>query len=176
MPNTKKIFTVQNLAEKFKQAKGLILTDYTGLNVGQINKLRGEIKKAGGEFEVVKNNLLRLAIQNSQAPNANLQLEGPTAALWLYEEDPSPLKILDNFIKNSELPKIKFGFWRGEQIGVERIKELASLPSISELQTRLVSLLQSPPLRLVRALNFNMTKLVLVLKSASEAKKGGGEN
>ncbi len=173
MPTTKKIFTVQNLAEKFKQAKGLILTDYSGLKVSQINELRNEIKKAGGEFEVVKNTLLALAVEKSlpRVPLSGI-LRGPTAALWLYQEDFSPLKALDNFIKRSELPKIKFGFWQGEEISLERIKELANLPGLSELQTRLVSLLQSPSSRLVWALNSNLAKLVFILKT----KAGGGEN
>jgi len=173
MPTTKKIFAVQNLAEKFKQAKGVILADYSGLNVSQMNELRREIKKAGGEFEVVKNSLFLLATK-TDLPLVSLSgiLRGPTVALWLYQEDFSPLKALDNFIKRSELPKIKFGFWQGEEISLERISQLANLPGLSELQTRLVSLLQSPSSRLVWALNSNLAKLVFILK----AKAGGGEN
>jgi len=173
MANTKKIFTVQNLAEKFKQAKGLILSDYSGLNVDQINKLRGEIKKAGGEFEVVKNNLLRLAAKNSQLFSiSNFQLEGPTAALWLYNQDFSPLKVLDNFIRQTELPKIKFGFWEGEEIAQERISELANLPGKEQLRAKLVGLFQSPLSQFLRVLNFNTAKLIFILKTKAE----GGEN
>ena len=170
MPNTKKIFTVQNLAEKFKQAKGLILTDYSGLKVNQINELRNKIKKAGGEFEVVKNTLLRLAAENSQLSISNFQ-EGPTAALWLYSQDLSPLKILDNFIKQTELPKIKFGFWEGEEINAEKIAELASLPGIDQLRGQLLVFLQSPTFRLANALSWNLKKLILVLKARGGEKE-----
>jgi len=163
MPNTKKVFTVQNLAEKFKQAKGVIFADYSGLKVDQINKLRGEIKKTGGELEVVKNNLLRLAAKNSQLATDNWQLTGPTAALWIYNEDFSPLKVLDNFIKQETLPKIKFGFWEGEEIGAERIIELANLPGIEQLRGQLLAFLTSPTLRLANALSWNLKKLILVL-------------
>jgi len=169
MPNTKKIFTVQNLAEKFRQAKGLILTDYSGLKVNQINKLREEIKKAGGEFEVVKNNLLRLAAESSQ-PSSNFQLKGPTAALWLYTQDFSPLRILDNFIKQTKLPKIKFGFWEREEINEKKITELANLPGIDQLRGQFLAFLQSPTFRLTNALSWNLKKLILVLKAK------GGEN
>jgi len=172
MPNTKKIFTVQNLAEKLKQAKGLILTDYSGLNVSQINNLRKEIKKAGGEFEVVKNNLIRLAAQNSQLATNDWQLTGPTAALWIYNQDLSPLKILDNFIKQTELPKIKFGFWEGEVLEKEKISQLANLPGIDHLRAQLLASLQSPTFRLANALSWNLKKLILVLK----AKGGEKEN
>jgi len=170
MPNTKKIFTVQNLAEKIKQAKGIVLTDYSGLNVSQINDLRKEIKKAGGEFEVVKNNLIRLAAQNSQSPTDDWQLTGPTAALWIYNQDLSPLKILNNFIKQNELPKIKFGFWEGEKISEEKINQLANLPGMDQLRAQLLASLQSPTFRLANTLSWNLKKLILVLKAK------GGEN
>lgn len=165
MAKTKKIFTVQNLAEKFKQAKGVVLTDYSGLNVSQINDLRKEIKKAGGEFEVVKNTLICLAAESSKFQAPSSKLTGPTAALWIYSEDFSPLKILDNFIRQNELPKIKFGFWEGEEIGKERISELANLPGIDQLRGQLLAFLQSPTSRLANALSWNLKKLTLVLKA-----------
>jgi len=170
MPNTKKIFTVQNLAEKFNQAKGLVLADYSGLNVEQISKLRGEIKKAGGEFEVVKNNLLRLAAENSRLKKKP-EVIGPTAVLWLYSEDLSPLKVLNNFLRQTELPKIKFGFWEGEEIDREKINELASLPGIDQLRSQLLASLQSPAARLVNALGWNLKKLILVLKARGGEKE-----
>lgn len=172
MPTTKKIFTVQNLAEKFKQAKALILADYSGLNVSQINELRNKIKKAGGEFEVVKNTLLRLAAKTglSRVSDEVESLRGPTAALWLYSEDLSPLKTLSSFIAQNELPKIKLGFWQGEEITPEKIEQLANLPEIPELQAKLVSILQSPTCALVNVLQANLGKLILVLKAK------GGEN
>lgn len=183
MPTSRKIFTVQNLAEKFKQAKALVLTDYSGLKVGQINELRKEVKKAGGEFEIVKNRLLGLAMKESKFSGLDPELEliGPTAAMWVYQDDFSLLKILDNFVKKTELPKIsgacssriKFGFWDGKMISIERIKELASLPGMSELKNRLVGTLQSPIYGLTRDLKWNIQKLVLVLKVI---KPKGGES
>lgn len=165
MPTSKKIFTVQNLTEKFKESKGLVLADYCGLDVGQMNELRRAIKKAGGEFEVVKNTLLRLASENYQLPITNCQLQGPTAALWVYEEDTAPLKALDQFIAKASLPKIKSAFWNGELISIERVRELANLPSLNELKAKLVGTLQSPTHGLINALEWNMQKIVLVLNA-----------
>lgn len=179
MPNQKKIFTVQNLAEKFKQAKAFVLADYQGLNAAQINELRTEVKKTGGEFEVIKNTLFCLAAKNSQFPISNFQLEGPTAALWVYKEDLSPLKSLHNFINKNALPRIKLGFWEGKPISIERIKKLANLPTRSELEAKLVGLVQSPTFGLTTALNWNLKKLLFTIKavadSTSPAAKGGGE-
>jgi large subunit ribosomal protein L10 len=165
MPNTKKIFIVQNLTEKFNQARGLIFTDYSGLEVPQINDLRKNIKKAGGEFEVVKNNLIRLAAQNCRLSTNDWQLTGPTAILWIYNQNLSPIKILNNFIKQNELPKIKFGFWEGEKIDEKRINELANLPGVDQLRGQLLAFLTSPTFRLTNALSWNLKKLILVLKA-----------
>jgi len=181
MPTQRKIFTVQNLAEKLKQAKAFVLTDYSGLDVAQINELRREVKKSGGEFEVVKNTLLRLAAKTGLPRIRQLtDLRGPTAALWLYSEDLTPLKALSNFIQKTELPKIsgacsfriKLGFWQEEMISPERIKELMTLPSLTELQAKLINTLKSPTFGLVNSLNWNIQKLVFILK----AKGGEKEN
>lgn len=168
MPTQRKIFTVQNLAEKFKQAKALVLADYQGLSVTQINELQSEVKKVGGEFEVIKNTLLHLAAKENKHPVSEIQLEGPLAALWVYSDDPAPLKTIDSFIKKTDRPKIKFGFWEDKPISIEQIKELASLPTRTELKTKLVSTVQSPIFGLVNALNWNLKKLLLTIKAAAE--------
>jgi len=167
----RKIFTVENLVAKLKQAKSLILTDYQGLDVAQMTELRREVKQAGGEFEVVKNTLLQLAAKEANFQLSDSALTGPTAALWIYQEDPAPLKVLESFIKKTELPKIKFGFWNGQLLSSEKIKELAALPGLAELRAKLVGRLQSPPFGLVNALSWNLKKLVFILRA-----KGGEEN
>lgn len=163
MPNQKKIFTVANLAEKIKQAKGLILTDYAGLNVDQLGQLRVNIKQAGGEYEVVKNRLLQLAAKGSTISLA--PLSGPTAALWIYKTDPAPLKALDQFIQETTLPKIKWGFWDGQELSEEKIQTLARLPGLAELRQKLIGNLLLPLAGLTNALNWNIKKLILVLKN-----------
>jgi len=170
MANTKKILTVQNLTEKFNQTKGLILTDYSGLKVDQINKLRKEIKNSGGEFEVIKNTLFLLAAKKSNFLQGDFTLEGPTAVLWLYNQDFSPLKTLKNFIKQTELPKIKFGFWDKQEIDEQKINELASLPGIDQLRRQLLASFLSPNLKLVNVLSGNLKKLILILAALKDKK------
>ena len=170
MKKSQKIFTVDNLSEKLKQAKSLIFADYSGLKVGEINKLRQENKKAGGEFEVIKNTLLTKASQGHEWQIESEQLKGPTVALWIYNDDISPLKILDKFIKKNELPKIKFGFWNKEMMNEEKIIQLANLPSIEELRAKFIGSLKSPLYQLTTNLNSNVLKLLYLLKAK------GGEN
>ena len=170
MKKSQKFFTVDNLKEKLKATKALILTDYSGLKVEQINQLRQDIKKSGGEFEVVKNTLLNKASATSEFKIEKGKLKGNTAALWLYSEDLAPLKALDTFIKKNELPKFKFGFWNKGLLEAEKIKELASLPGLEELRAKLVGFLKSPLSGLTYNLKGNLFKLVYLLKAK------GGEN
>lgn len=171
MPTSKKIFTVQNLAQKLKDAKALVLADYRGLSVSQMVDLRTEIKKAGGEFEVVKNRLLGKAAKEAKVKISDEALIGPTAALWVWEDETGPLKALHEFALKTGLPKIKFGIFAGKITPLERIKQLASLPTMEELKRRLIGTLKSPTSGLTNALNWNVKKLIYILKA-----KGGEQN
>lgn len=176
MVKSDKVYTVQNLIEKLKQAKAVVLADYHGLNVSQLAELRQKVKNVGGEFEVVKNTLLNRAAEETKIKIEPEVLQGPTVALWAYEDQIAPLKALMDFIKVNDLPKIKFGLLNQVATPIERIKELASLPSREELRAKLVSTLQSPIYGLDNVLNWNVKKLILVLKAAStklSAAKGG---
>lgn len=167
MPKPDKIYTVQNLVEKLKQAKAVVLADYHGLNVSQLAKLRQEVKKAGGEFEVVKNTLLNRAAEETKIKIDPEVLRGPTAVLWAYKDQIAPMKALMNFVKVNNLPKIKFGLLERAATSIERIKQLASLPTKKELKAKLVGTLQSPIYGLNNALSWNIKKLILGLKTLS---------
>jgi large subunit ribosomal protein L10 len=74
MPNQKKIFAVDNLAAKIKDAKAVIFTDYRGLNVAQMQKLRQAVRKVGGKLEVAKNTLLKIALEKNTSKILNFNL------------------------------------------------------------------------------------------------------
>lgn len=168
--NQRKIFTVENLTQKLKDAKSLFLADYRGLTVAQITELRDKVKESGGELEVVKNTLLKRAAQQAQVAINDQVLTGPTIVLWVYEDEIQPLKTLDKFSQTTELPKIKFGIFNGQPISLEQIKELAKIISPEQLMAKLVGVLQSPIYGLVNSLEGNLRKLVFVLKTISSAK------
>ena len=170
MPAQKKIFTVQELVEKINDAKALYLTDYRGLNVDQMTDLRRAVKKAGGELEVAKNRLFKIALQNSVIKSM-IDLTGPTAILWANEDEISPLKALVKFAQENELPELKIGFFNREILAAAKIKELAKIPSRSQLEAKLVSLLSGPIRGLTVTLNWNLQKLVFALKEISNQKE-----
>jgi large subunit ribosomal protein L10 len=172
MTNQRKIFTVQNLTEKLKDAKSLILTDYRGLTVDQISELREKVKESGGELEVVKNTLLARAATEAKVKFEENSLAGPTAVIWAWDDEIAPIKAVYSFSKEAGLPEIKSGLFGNEVILPDKIKELARLPGLEGLRAKLVGTLSSPTYGLVNSLNWNLKKLVYILKARQESKGG----
>lgn len=173
MPNQKKIETLQKLTEKLAKAKTFVLTDYRGLTHQQMEKLRKGVKKAGGDFIVAKNTLLKLAVEKTnlpQGPELESQLFGPIAILVSYQDEIAPLKEVARFIKQFQLPALKIGLLSGKIIEAKELIAIANLPGREVLLERLVGQLNSPLYRLHYALTWNLRKLVLTLKAVENTK------
>lgn len=174
MKKQEKIFATQNLTQKIKEAKGVILADYRGLKANQANTLRSQIKKVGAEVQVVKNTLLLRALTEAGLlPEAKgkdqvLKLEGPTMALLANEDEITALKAFLLFGKNADVLTLKAGFIEGKILGQEEVSRFASLPNKTELRIKLVGLLTQPTQRLTYDLGFNLQKLVVILKKISK--------
>ena len=166
MPSQKNIQLLEKLKGNLGKAKSVVLADYKGLNVSQMTELRRKIKEAGGEFKVIKNTLLKLGFKNSsynlQLTTYNL-LTGPTAILFSYNDKVAPIKALYEFFEKNSLPKIKIGFLEKELLEEKKVIELAKLPSIDQLQTKLVGILNSPIYGLVYVLKGNLQKIATLL-------------
>lgn len=172
MPNDHKVQIVKNLKEKLARAKGFVLTDYQGLGVPEVEELRRNLSKLKVDFQVVKNTLLKLALENSnyQLPPADYELTGPTAVLLSYDEEMRPLKALSKFSGEHQAFKIKGGFFEGIWMGAEKLLEIARLPSREELRGKLAGMLQSPIVRLARVGKGNQISLVRALQAKSQRK------
>ncbi len=172
MVNQDKQYTVENLTQKINSTKALYLTDYRGLGVNQMVELRRAVKNAGGELQVIKNRLLMLALKGStNYHEIEIELTGPTAALWAIEDEISPLKAFVQYAKTSGIPQLKVGFLDQKMLSNTEVEHLSQVPGINELKNTLVSILAGPLYGLVRSLNWNQTRLVYALKSISDSKK-----
>lgn len=168
MPAQKKIEKVADLSDKLNRSKSVVLTDYRGLTVSQLDDLRKKVEAAGAEFEVTKNTLLSRSLGEKEVPAE--ALEGPTATLFAYQDEVAPLKALSDFIKANSLPVIKVGFLGKELLDAVRVSELAKLPSREVLLGKLVGSLKGSQYGLVNALSGNMRKLVYALGSVAKSK------
>ncbi len=171
MPNQKKISILANIQEKITSAKCVVLANYQGLKVSQIQDLKKNIKSAEGEFTVVKNTLLNLALKNLgfDLPK-DVQFKEPTAMLLSFKDEVSPLKKLAEFAKTLSLPTIKFGFLDKNYLSKAEVEKLSQIPPREILYAKLVSSANSPVYGFVYVLKGNLQKLVTVLNNYQKTK------
>lgn len=158
-----KIQIVATLKEKLTKAASLVLADYHGLSVSQMQELKKILKPLGAEFTVAKNSLLTLAAKQADRQVPGEILTGPTAVLFSYKDGLEPIKKLVDFIKQYQLPKIKIGFLEGKLLSAEEVVEIAKIPSREELHAKLAGTLNYPIYGLVGTLNANLRNLVFTL-------------
>ena len=132
---------IAELKEKFEKSKLVILTDYRGINVEDITKIRADLRKANCEYKVAKNTTLKFAAKEANLEGITDLLEGPTAITFSYEDYVEPAKVLYNYAKDSEFYKIKGGVMDGKVISVDEVLKLAKLPSREMLLTQLATVL-----------------------------------
>ena len=170
MPNSKNIEQVKELSDSFSRAKAVYFTEYHGLNVGDLTKLRSEFFKADVEYKVAKNTLIKLAAEENKISGLEELLKGSTALAIAYDEPVSPAKVIKNFNKENDLPSVKGILFEGQFLPGEEFKKLANLPSKEESLSILVTMLRSPMQKLASTLNTPMQSLAGVLNNLKEKK------
>ncbi len=128
---------VSKLAAKMKDAKLVLLTDYRGITVEDVTSLRNNLRDAKSEYKVIKNNIIRRALDTNGENGLDSVLEGPTAVVIADEDYLAPLKAIYNFSKDNEYYKIKGGIVEGKVLTTEELITLAKLPSRQELLSML---------------------------------------
>ncbi len=128
---------VSKLAEKMKEAKLVLLTDYRGINVEDVTSLRNELRNAKAEYKVIKNNITKRALAECGITGLDEVLEGPTAVIMTNEDYLEPTKAIYKFSKDNEFYKIKGGVVEGKVLTTEEIITLAKLPSRQDLLSML---------------------------------------
>ncbi len=128
---------VKALAEKIKEAKLVLLTDYRGINVSDDTKLRTEVRNANAEYKIIRNNIVKRALNANGENGLDSLLEGPTAVIMSNEDYLEPSKVIYNFTKGNDFYKIKGGIIDGKVMTAEEIITLAKLPSRETLLSML---------------------------------------
>ena len=128
---------VTKLAETIKNAKLVLLTDYRGINVSDVTELRANLRNLGADYKVIKNNITKRALKESNIEGLDDKLEGPTAVIMTSEDYLEPTKVIYKFTKDNEFYKIKGGVVDGKVMTAEEIITLAKLPSRQDLLSML---------------------------------------
>ena len=147
---------VSDIVKKFQDAQSVIIVNYSGLTVEQVTGLRAQFRANGVEYCVLKNTLVRRALQELNIEGLDEVLNGPSAFAFGMNDPVSPAKILSDFIaKNSknEVISIKAGLLGTEVMSMDQIKSLAETPSREVLLARFIGSLQSSIAGFVRVLD-----------------------
>jgi large subunit ribosomal protein L10 len=162
---------VADLHDRLEKAQGTFLVEYKGLDVETTNKLRGELRKVGTEFQVVKNRLLKLASRETDTALIEDQMTGPSAIALTYEDLVAPAKVLVDFAKDHKRLKIKSGQISGKAVDMEAVKRLAELPGREVLLAQTLAAMQAVPASFVRLLNGIPVQLMNVLRAIEQQKE-----
>ncbi len=159
---------VSSYADWVQRSRAVILTEYKGVTMKQLDDLRAKIRESGGEFHIVKNTLGKLAFENAGLPVPEELLEGSTAIGFAFEDAPSLAKALSEFSRTNEFIKIKGGFLGQDRIRAEDVRALADLPPLPVMRATLLGVISAPASKLVRTLAEPGRSVASVLRAFSE--------
>ena len=166
-----KVAVIDEIKEKVSSAKSVILTDYMGLNVAEVTKLRAELRNNNVEYKVYKNTLASRAVKELNIEGLDESLKGPTAIAFSFDDPVAPAKVLMDFAKDNEKLQVKAGIVEGKVVTVDDIEALSKLPSREELLSMLLRTMQGPITGFVNVLAGNMRNMVNVLNAIKEQKE-----
>jgi large subunit ribosomal protein L10 len=151
-----------------EQSKGVILAEYKGLSMKEIDELRAKVREAGGEFHIVKNTLGKLAFKQQGLPLPESYFEGSTAVSFAFEDAPSMAKAIAEYARSSDSLKVKGGYLGKMPISAAEVTSLAEMPPLPVMRARLMGTLLAPASQLARVLSEPGRRVASVLKAYSE--------
>lgn len=168
MSREKKEQIVADLTEKLSRSKALIMTDYRGLGAAEMSGLRNKLRETETGFHVVKNSLVKRAMEQAGLPWEQSLFDGPTAIGFCYEDVPGSAKVLIDFGSERKTPiSIRGGMLGEGLLDAAQISDLASLPSGEVLIAQVVARISGPLVGLVNVLNAPLQNLAYVLQARS---------
>ena len=169
---------IEYLKDRFARATSAVLVDFAGLSVSQATDLRNQFRKAGVDYKVVKNTLVKIALKGNPLADAlKAQLKGQTGIAFSFEEPSVAAKVLRDFRKveaNAAKLQVKCGVLENAVMAGNRVEtELASLPGKDEVRAMLLAQLLAPMQKLVMQLNAPAQNLNFALDARRRQLEGG---
>lgn len=159
---------VEEIKEKISKAQSVVLVDYRGLTVEQLTELRSNYRKAGVEYKVYKNTMMRFAFKDAGLEDFNEFLKGPSAIAFGYDDPVQVAKITAEFAKTNTKLEIKAGIVDGKVINLEGVKNLANLPPREVLIAQVLGGFNAPIQGFANVLQGTIRSLAIVLNAISE--------
>jgi large subunit ribosomal protein L10 len=164
----RKIEIMAEYAEWLKKSRAMIVAEYKGLPMAELDVLRSRMRDAGGEFHVIKNTLGKLVLSEAGLDIPEDLLEGSTAIGFAFDDPPAVAKMFTEYTRTSEFLKIKGGYLGARAMSPEEVKALADLPPLPVLRARLLGALQAPAAQLARTLAEPARQIAAVFKAYAD--------
>ncbi len=153
MNKQEKTAVVERLAANLDRASIAVVSEQKGITAGESDNMRRRLRASGGELQVAKNTLLRLAIKQGRYQELGANLGGPIGLIVGYADPVELAKAVGSFRELGEKFKVRGGVLDGKPLTAEEIAALASMPPREVIFAQLLGLLQAPATRLARLLN-----------------------
>jgi large subunit ribosomal protein L10 len=167
---------VAELVERLRASDTLIVADYRGLTMSEIDGVRTELLKHGARFSVVKNTLTKRAAEEAGVDGLVELLEGPTAIAFVLEGDMVAVaKSLNDTARQTKVLALKGGIMNGQPVGADDLQKLASLPPVNVLQGQVLGAVVGPLNAIVGLFTAPLQDLVGVLDARIQQLQEQGE-
>jgi large subunit ribosomal protein L10 len=154
--------------EWLQKSKAVVLVEYSGLKMKDLDAIRAKARENGGEFHIVKNKLAKLALEKAGYSVPANYAEKSTAIGFAFKDPAGFTKAFTEATKGMEAIKMKGGFLDAKALNPAQVKSLASLPPLPVLRSQLLGVLQAPASKLVRTLAEPGRSLAYVVKAYSD--------
>ncbi len=155
-------------AEWLKKSEAVILVEYTGVKMKDLDGIRAKVREVGGEFHILKNTLARRAFADNGMDLPAEFLVKSTAVSFAFSDPASTAKALNDATKGNEFVKVKGGFMSGQLLNASQVKSLADMPPLPVVRAQLLAVLQAPAGKLVRTLAEPGRSLAAVIQAFLE--------
>ena len=170
MPTAEKERILQDTSERIRDVQGLYLADFSGMTVFTLSKLRRRCREQNVQFRVIKNTLLKRAFNARGITALDPFLEGPTGLVFSPVNEMTPAKILADFAKEHERPRVKAAVLDGRLFDEKAIATLATLPSREVLLAQILSAFVAPMTQFLAAIDATL-RLPAVMADVLEKEK-----
>jgi large subunit ribosomal protein L10 len=166
---------VADLVERLRASDTLIVADYRGLTMPEIDGVRTEVLKHGARFTVVKNTLTKRAAEEAGVPELVELLDGPTAIAFVGEGDMVGVaKALNDTARQTKILSLRGGILQGKPMSAEQVRDLASLPPAEVLRGQVLGAIVAPLSAIAALINAPLQDLVGLIDARIE-QLGGQE-
>ncbi|MDO9576450.1 MAG: 50S ribosomal protein L10 [Candidatus Cloacimonadales bacterium] len=167
-----KIDEVKRIKERLEKAKSIVLVDYKGINIEEVDELRNRMRNAHVDYFISKNTFIKIALNELGIEGLNSKLVGPTAVAISTEDEVAPARELAKFKKDimvdKEFPNFKVGFVSGKLMNINELEQLATLPSKEALLSMVLQGFNAPISGLVGALQGILRKFVYTVDAVTK--------